>query len=225
MFAGIIENLATISSISAAPPAAGYGGSATRLCVALGAMAAEIAPGASVALNGVCLTLVGQSDGVAAFDAVPETMRRTNLGGLRPGDPVNVERSLRVGDRVDGHFVQGHVECVGRVRSSSPERGDFRLTIETPAEYLRFIIPKGSVAIDGVSMTVVDAADGAFSVVVIPTTWRCTTLGIRRPGDSINIETDILSRTIVTRVDALLGSKTSGDAVLRESLRAAGVIA
>lgn len=225
MFAGIVEQLATIESISSAPSAVGYGGTATRLRIALGPMSAEIAPGASVAINGVCLTLVEQSGGVASFDAVPETMRRTNLGGLHAGDRVNVERSLCFGDRVDGHFVQGHVECVGRVRSSSPERGDHRLTIEIPPEYLRFVIPKGSVAIDGVSMTVVDVADGTFSVAVIPTTWRCTTLGLRGAGNLLNVETDIVSRTIITRVDALLTPHAARDAALRDSLRSAGVIA
>lgn len=227
MFAGIIEMLAPVAGIAAAPVPTDYGGAPARLRVRLGAIAGEIAAGASVAINGVCLTFLEQTDGVAAFDVVPETLRRTNLGSLRTGDSVNVERSLRVGDRVDGHFVQGHVECVGRVRASRADRGDYRLAVEIPDEYLRFVIPKGSITIDGVSMTVVDVADGAFSVVVIPTTWECTTLGKRREGDSINVETDILSRTVVARVDALLQRSTerstSREAALRESLRAIGV--
>lgn len=215
--------LASVESIGRAPEAVGYGGSITRLRVRLGAIAAEISQGASVAVNGVCLTLVSRADGVAAFDVLEETLRRTNLGTLRAGDRVNIERSLRMGDRIDGHFVQGHIECTGRVHSIRPEHGDFRVTVELPEEYLRFVIPKGSIAIDGVSMTVVDVADGRFSVAVIPTTWRQTTLGTRSPGERVNIETDILSRTVVARLDALISSHEDRETALRTGLRSWGI--
>lgn len=223
MFSGIVETLAPVESIGRASVQSACGGSITRLAVRLGAMGEEIAPGASVSVNGVCLTLVSQADGVATFDLLEETLRRTNLGTLRPGDGVNIERSLRAGDRIDGHFVQGHVECTGRVRSVRPEQGDFRLTVELPDAYLRYVIPKGSIAIDGVSMTVVEVAGGAFSVAVIPTTWRRTTLGVRGPGEWVNIETDIISRTVVSRLDEVLDAGNASEESLRVSLRSWGI--
>jgi riboflavin synthase alpha subunit len=141
--------------------------------------------GESVAVGGVCLTVARLVQGRAGFDVVPETRRRTTLGALRRGDPVNLERALRTGDRLGGHLVQGHVDGTGRVRRSGA-----LLLIESPLS--GGLVPKGSVAVDGVSLTVVEAEDGRFSVALIPVTRRKTTLGRLRVGERVNIELDML---------------------------------
>lgn len=145
----------------------------------------DLVPGESVAVNGVCLTVARLRDDEAGFDLVPETLARTNLGRLRRGSPVNLERALRVGERLGGHIVQGHVDGTGRVLAVRP-----LLRIETPLA--SELVPKGSVAVDGVSLTVVDVEPEAFTVALIPTTRRRTTLGRLRRGDLVNLELDIL---------------------------------
>jgi riboflavin synthase len=146
---------------------------------------ADLVPGESVAVNGVCLTVVRAPDGVAQFDLVGETLRLTNLGALRRGAPVNLERALRAGDRLSGHVVQGHVDGTGFVA-----RTGRMLRVETPLA--RQLVPKGSVAVDGVSLTVVDVESEAFTVALIPTTRRITTLGRLHRGQAVNIELDVL---------------------------------
>lgn len=201
MFAGIVEHMGTLAAARPLAAAGDYAAAARRLNIDLGPLAEGLALGASVAVNGVCLTLAERRDRVGGFDAVPETLRVTNLGHLRPGDFVNLERSLRVGDRIDGHFVQGHVEAVGTLDRIDREGGGYKLWIAAPAALSPFTIPKGSITVDGVSMTVVDARDDRFSIVVIPTTWQRTTLGRRAPGDRLNLETDILARIVVHRLE------------------------
>jgi riboflavin synthase len=220
MFAGIVETLGEVTHVG--PARAAHGGTAVRIEIRLGALLDGLPLGASMAVNGVCLTLAESRDGIGGFDVVPETLRRTTLGALRPGDPVNVERSLRVGDRIDGHFVQGHVDAVGVVNRIANSGGDYKLWIATDAGALAHIIPKGSIALDGTSMTVVDVTADAFSVVVVPTTWQRTTLGRRRPGDRVNIETDILVRTILGRFP--LGEAAAARGVTWETLRANGFV-
>lgn len=149
-----------------------------------------IEPGASVAVNGVCLTAL-EGKGLA-FDVVPETLSRTTLGSLKPGVRVNLERALRAGARLDGHIVQGHVDGKGRVRRLSRAGRGVTLEIEMAPALESQIVAKGSIAVDGVSLTVVDVEDGAFSVALIPTTLRRTTLGLRKAGDAVNLETDVL---------------------------------
>jgi riboflavin synthase alpha subunit len=143
----------------------------------------DLAYGESVSVSGVCLTVARLDGARAGFDLVPETLRRSTLGGLRRGGRVNLERSLRYGDRVSGHFVSGHVEGTGLVA-----RAGAVLRIETPLAGR--LLPKGSVAVDGVSLTVVDVEPGAFTVALIPTTRRITTLGRLRKGDRVNLEPD-----------------------------------
>jgi len=151
----------------------------------------DAAFGDSVAIAGVCLTVVGHGDGTLAFDVVRETLEKTTIGGLKPGDEVNVEPSLRAGDAMGGHIVQGHVDGVGHVRSTG------ELTwIDTPSDILRYIVEKGSIAVDGTSLTVAGLDDTGFAVALIPHTLAETTLGALTPGDAVNLEADILAKHV-----------------------------
>jgi len=147
----------------------------------------DLADGESVAVSGVCLTVARRSGTVAEFDLVAETLSKTNLGGLRKGDPVNLERALRHGDRISGHLVQGHVEGTGRVAQSGQV-----LRVET--DLADRMIPKGSIAVDGVSLTIVDVEPEAFSVAAVPTTRKITTLGRVKKGARVNLELDLLTK-------------------------------
>ncbi len=149
----------------------------------------DLVHGESVAVNGTCLTVVRNRNGRADFDVVRETLKKTNLGDLKRGSKVNLERSLRVGDRISGHFVQGHVDGTGCIL----QRGT-TMRVESPLS--RELVPKGSVAVDGVSLTVVDVDPGSFTIALIPTTLRLTTLGRVRRGDRVNLEIDILSKYV-----------------------------
>ena len=157
------------------------------------------AEGESIAVNGVCLTVVPDSsrDGCACFDVITETLNLTTLGDLVEGSLVNLERSLQTESLLGGHFVQGHVDGVGEFVQINNDPGDYRITIRPPGDLCEYIVPKGSVAIDGVSMTVASVGDGTFTIALIPTTLEMTTLGSARPGMRCNIETDIISRTVV----------------------------
>ena len=166
MFAGIIEALGTVSGLETAPRRHADGAEAFRLNVDLGRLANGLRLGASVAVNGACLTLAEQHGTVGGFDVVPETWRRTTLSRLRVHDPVNLERSLRVGDPVDGHFVQGHVEGIGVVEQVEHTQGEWLLWVQTDAALMPAIIPKGSIALDGTSLTIVGVAECRFSVVL-----------------------------------------------------------
>jgi riboflavin synthase len=152
----------------------------------------KIPEGASVAVNGVCLSSL-EGKGLA-FDVIPETLSRTTLGSLRAGSRVNLERALAAGSRLDGHIVQGHVDGRGIVESLTRKDGAVTLAIRAPADLADQIVPKGSIAVDGVSLTVVDVVDRRFGIALIPTTLRRTTLGRLRKGDRVNLETDVLAK-------------------------------
>ncbi len=219
MFAGIIEQTGRIVALERGPDAA-------RLRIAAPAFFAGVRPGASVAVSGVCLTVVDCADDEAGFDVVPETLAKTTLGALRPGDGVNLEHSLRAGAPIDGHFVQGHVEGVGTVVRIDRSEG-YVLWTQVPEALMPAIVPKGSIAIDGVSLTVVqvDRAAHSFSVALIPTTLERTTLGAAREGSRVNIETDILARIVVEQLRAMgLGQQASTSGVTLEKLRSAGFV-
>jgi len=193
MFTGIVQARGNL--ISASPTPAGK-----RLAVTLSTLpAASLTPGDSVCVSGVCLTLLAASAGQMSFDVITETLNRTTLGQKRPGDPLNLELSLQPNSFVGGHFVQGHVDAVGRITSIQNTPQDWRITTRVPPECLPLIVPKGSIAIEGVSMTIaaVDARAGTFTLAVIPTTLERTTLGSLGVGDAVNLETDILARTVV----------------------------
>jgi riboflavin synthase len=189
MFTGLIEALGAVREVI--PTGAGR-----DLVIEAQTLAAELTLGESVAVNGCCLTVVARDSQTCRFQAGPETLRRTNLGDLRPGDQVNLERSLRVGDRLGGHIVQGHIDGVGRVDRLLSD-GDWVLFWFTcPPELAAQMVSKGSAAVDGVSLTLVDVEENRFSVALIPHTLSHTTLGVKRPGDPVNLETDLLAKYV-----------------------------
>jgi riboflavin synthase len=181
-----------------------------ELTLDLGNVAEGLVSGASVAVNGACLTVSALHDSLATFDVVQETVGRTNLGNLAPGDGVNVERSLRVGGPIDGHLVQGHVDGMARIDRIETGGGQWKLWCDLPGELMRYMVPKGSVAIDGISLTLVDVLDSRISTAIIPTTLERTTLGRRRPGDLVNIETDLIARIVVRQLEGRFTASPSG---------------
>jgi riboflavin synthase len=190
MFTGLVEALGTVCRLE--PD--GTGG--THLVLSVPAFAAELTVGESVAVNGACLTVVKHDAETCCFQAGPETLRRTNLGELKPGDPVNLERALRVGDRLGGHIVQGHVDGVGRI-AERIRQGDWELVwFSCPPELAAQMVSKGSVAVDGISLTLVDVAADRFSVALIPHTLERTTLGSKAVGAAVNLETDLLAKYV-----------------------------
>ena len=182
MFTGIVRELGRVDAFEG-----------SRLVVVAPETAAGAQVGDSVAVAGVCLTVVEAAEGRLAFDVVPETLSRTALGRLGPGSEVNLEPSLRLGDQLGGHVVQGHVDGVGRVRSVAPEG---RVWIDAPESVVRYCIEKGSIAVDGVSLTVAAYDDDGFEVALIPHTLAVTTLGRLEPGDEVNLEADVLGKVV-----------------------------
>jgi riboflavin synthase len=224
MFAGIIQQLGQLSGTRPVPAPSG-GTAATQLELTTpDSFFAGLAPGASVAVNGVCLTLTGESGQRARFDVIPESWRASNLSTLKTGDLVNLERSLKVGDPIDGHFVQGHVDAVGTVTEIDTAGGEWRMWVASPPAARPYLIPKGSVAIDGISLTLAAVEPERFAVAIIPTTLRTTNLHRRQVGDRVNIETDLLARTIVQRLEQLQQHPAAAG-VTWETLRAAGFVA
>jgi riboflavin synthase len=189
MFTGIVREVGLVASMT------GDAGG-VRLEIEAPETARTTAIGDSIALNGVCLTAVAVVDGRIAFDAVPETLARTSLEHLELGARVNIEPSLRVGDQLGGHNVQGHVDGVGRVRRVEPEGEGRRLTIDAPPDLLRYVVEKGSIAVEGTSLTVAAVDDAGFAVALIPHTLTATTLGELEPGDPVNLETDVLAKYV-----------------------------
>ena len=190
MFTGIVEELGRVRTVR--PHEGG-----ARLEIECALVLGDAKVGASLAVNGCCLTVVDLGAGWWAADAVPETLARTTLGALAPGDAVNLERPLRPTDRLGGHVVQGHVDAVGCVAGREPQPdGSDRLVVGAPPTVLRLIVEKGSVAVDGVSLTVTTVDDTGFGVAVIPHTLAVTTLGHRQVGDPLNLEADILAKYV-----------------------------
>ena len=200
MFTGIIETTGTVAGV--VPTAGGV-----ALRVDAGPVADDARPGASVSVSGVCLT-VSHIDGARlSFDVINETLNRSTLRLLKPGARVNLERSLVVGGRLDGHFVQGHVDAQARLARRIATGGEFVLWFEAGAEPMPCIVPKGSIAVDGVSLTVAAVSGTGFSVALVPTSLERTTLGDLREGDPVNIETDILARTVVHTLSNVSGAR------------------
>jgi len=196
MFTGLIEVLGTVRRIDA-------DGAGRLLVVAAPEIAAELAVGDSVAINGACLTVIACDAEICRFQAGPETLLRTNLGELVPGDRVNLERALRLSDRLGGHFVQGHVDGLGRI-TERRRQGDWEMVwfACSPALAAQMVC-KGSVAVDGVSLTLVDVEAERFSVGLIPHTLANTTLGFKQPGASVNLETDILAKYVLRQLSVV----------------------
>jgi riboflavin synthase alpha subunit len=167
-----------------------------RLEIEAGEVARRAQPGDSISIDGCCLTVTQSENGLLAFDAVPESLQRTTLGRLAEGDEVNLEPALRAGDPLGGHYVQGHVDGVGRVAAVEREGESRRIWIESSPDLLRLCVEKGSIAVDGVSLTITALADGAFEVALVPHTLKQTTLGRAQPGDAVNLEVDILAKYV-----------------------------
>jgi riboflavin synthase len=199
MFTGIVE---TVGIIEAVEPSAGL----TRLVVGAESIADGVKLGDSVAVNGGCLTVISIRDGRFAFEAIPETMERTSLGDLKVGSRVNLERAMRAGDRLDGHIVQGHVDGVGTVRQVIQDGNDVRLQIDCDPELADCVVEKGSIAIDGVSLTVAALLPSGFEVALIPHTLEVTTLSDRQPHDRVNLEADVLGKYVKRYLERILPS-------------------
>jgi len=187
MFTGLVQCLATVRAVRAQPPG-------KHLLVDCPQLAADAVVGDSIAINGCCLTVVDNAGGCLGFEAGPETLARTNLGELTEGSRVNLEPSLRVGDRLGGHFVTGHVEGVGTLAARQDQREWSTLWVSFPPALGRYMVSKGSIAVDGVSLTLVDVEPEQFSVALIPHTLRCTTLGYLAMNGRVNLETDLLAK-------------------------------
>jgi riboflavin synthase len=194
MFTGIVRELGRVVSAEDAD-----GGRV--LGIEAPATAAELATGDSISIDGVCLTAETVDDGLVTLHAVPETLARTTLGSLVAGDAVNVEPALRAGEPLGGHHVQGHVDAVGRVRAVEEEGGGSRVVVEAPPDILRYCVEKGSIAVDGISLTIAGLGPDAFSVVLVPHTLSATTFSDLGPGREVNLEVDMLAKYVERLLD------------------------
>ena len=196
MFTGIVEAVGVVSRIEGR-------GDLTRLTIEAAPIVEGVGIGDSVAVNGGCLTVTAIDGRLLGFDAIRETLDRTSMGGLAVGSRVNLERAMRASDRLDGHIVQGHVDGVGCVRELTRDGEDVRLVIDCGPEIVDFLVEKGSVAIDGVSLTVVGVSESGFDVALIPHTLDVTTLSDRDPGDYVNLEPDVLGKYVKRYLDRI----------------------
>ncbi len=189
MFTGIVRELGSVLEAEEA-------GGGRALVVRAPETAARTRVGDSVAVNGCCLTATVVDAGAISFHAVPETIARTTLGALERDDSVNIEPALRAGEELGGHYVQGHVDAVGRIQSVEAEGEGLRVFVEAPDDVLRYCVEKGSITVDGVSLTIAELADGAFAVALVPHTLAATTLADLRPGQPVNLEADVLAKYV-----------------------------
>jgi riboflavin synthase len=197
MFTGIVEELGEVVYLTAA------GGDSAVVAVRGPLVTSDARHGDSIAVNGVCLTVIDSSDGVFTADVMGESLRRSSLGVLRPGSPVNLERAATVGSRLGGHLVQGHVDGVARVIAREPADEWEVLRFSLPPELARYVVEKGSITVDGVSLTVMEVTGDTFSVGLIPTTLKLTVLGTKAVGDPVNLEVDVIAKY----VEKILGAR------------------
>ncbi|MFI6522533.1 riboflavin synthase [Spirillospora sp. NPDC050679] len=200
MFTGIVEELGEIVAIEPQ-------GDSARFTVRGPLVTQDAVHGASIAVNGVCLTVVETKDEDFTADVMKETLDRSSLGALGPGSRVNLERPVRLSDRLGGHLVQGHVDGVGEIVSREPGDRWEVVTVALPAALARYVVDKGSITIDGVSLTVVEAGADRFTVALIPTTLALTTLGLKGPGDPVNLEVDVVAKY----VERMIGDRAIGE--------------
>ena len=189
MFTGIVEELGTVAALEDQ-------GDAVRLTVQGPHVTSDVADGDSISVNGCCLTVVESADGSFTADVMQETLDKTSLGALEPGSRVNLERAVTPATRLGGHIVQGHVDGTGRILSRTPSEHWEVVEISLPDGLDRYLVDKGSITVDGISLTVVTAADGKFSVSLIPETLARTTLGLKQPGDVVNLEVDVIAKYV-----------------------------
>jgi riboflavin synthase len=211
MFTGIVEELGTIGSLKRE-------GNSARLSVSSSKVTTDSVIGDSICVNGVCLTVVEIDANGFSADVAVETLKVTNLGQLKAGDRVNLERALQLSTRIGGHLVSGHVDGVGRIREKREEGTGWKIFFEAPESLLRYVIRKGSIAIDGISLTVAEVDSQGFSIAMIPHTAKATTLGFKRAGDSVNLEADVIGKY----VERLLGNERSSGSVNMDLLRRNG---
>ena len=197
MFTGIVAELGEVTGVEHHGDAAG---------LTIRGSTEGVALGESIAVNGVCLTVTGILGGTFTADVMGETLNRSGLGALTPGDPVNLERSVRLADRMGGHLVQGHVDATATIISRTPAEHWDQVRISLPGRIARYVVEKGSIAVDGTSLTVSALGDGWFEVCLIPETLKRTTLGTRKPGESVNLEVDVIAK-YVERLLAQEGDK------------------
>ena len=193
MFTGIVEGIGKIKKISKATK----NRSAIQMIVDLGKHGKGLKTGQSVALNGVCLTVTKLSNTECTFEMIEETTKKTDLGNLKPGGIVNIERSLKAGDRLEGHFVLGHVDGVGIIKKIQKKTKEVQVWFEIPKNLSKYVVKKGSIAMDGISLTVVDIKNNLASICLIPHTIEVTNFKTKNIGDKVNIETDILGKYIL----------------------------
>lgn len=190
MFSGIVEELGTVNKILKS-------GKVVIIQVGAQIVLKETKIGDSVSVNGACLTVIRKDRDSLSFEAMPETLKITNLGSLKISDKVNLERSLKVGERVSGHFVTGHIDCLGIIRKKGYVNGNLSFEVAVPAAYIKYCLPKGSIAVDGISLTLAAKKSNTFSVYIIPHTLKNTTLGFKGPSAKVNVEFDILAKSHV----------------------------
>lgn len=195
MFTGIIESTGTVQRIERNTK----NRSAINISIDLGKHSKGLKIGHSVAINGTCLSVTGVSKNKCRFEMIDETIKKTNLGNLSPGDKVNIERSLKIGDRMEGHFVLGHVDGVGTIQKIERRPKEVKIWIKLPKSLKKFAVKKGSIAIDGISLTLVDVIRDKISVCIIPYTMKVTNFARKKNGDKVNIETDILGRYVLSQ--------------------------
>lgn len=193
MFTGIIEGIGTIEKIEKNPK----NRSAIKMTVDLDKQAKGLKIGQSVAINGVCLTVTKISKNKCNFEMIEETTKKTSLGNLETGSIVNIERSIRAGERMEGHFVLGHIDGVGTIKKIEKKPKEIKIWFDIPNQLARYVVKKGSIAVDGISLTVVDVMKNNISVCLIPHTMKVTNFNSKKIGDKINIETDILGKYIL----------------------------
>jgi len=214
MFTGIIEHLGKVKQVKLQADSA-------IIVVDIGPLSDDVSPGDSIAVNGACLTVTRIKDSKVYFDVSTETLNMTAIGKLKVSDKVNIERSLKMGDQLGGHFVTGHVDGVGVINKVENEPGQCTVWFSTSKTLTNMMIKKGSVAIDGISLTIVEIREGLFSVALIPYTLELTTLGFKKAGDKVNLETDMLGKW-VKRILTTNDSTTSG--ITEEMLKEKGFL-
>jgi riboflavin synthase len=211
VFTGIIEEIGTVEKIS-------MRGNNLKLKIKASKVLNDLEVGNSINIDGACQTVIETDPVSFTVEAVEETLKKTNLGQLKTNDPVNLERSLRFSDRLGGHLVSGHVDCTGKIKSILKKDGSLLYEFELPGEYSGYLVEKGSVAVDGVSLTIVEVKGDSFSVSIIPFTLQNTSLGLKRVGDQVNIETDLIGKY----VERIAASKKDKSVITEEWLKEKG---
>jgi riboflavin synthase len=217
MFTGIVEEMGAVASME--PTLAG-----TRLTVLASRVLGDLKVGDSISVSGTCLTVVAKNEQSFGVEVSPETLSITTLGRLAAGAPVNLERAMKLNERIGGHLVAGHVDAVGRIRSRRQDGNSIVFVIEAPHEVLRYCVHKGSVTVDGISLTINDVTDHSFSVAIIPHTAAVTTLGLKQAEDEVNLECDLIGKFVERLLQQRSQSPTPAPVIDKDYLKKRGLI-